>query len=116
VLDNLPDFLERWDDGEIVARGHRIRLFTILDDYKAGKSVAQIAADYPTLELDLPNLIIAFYEARRPEVEAYYDEYKAALQSNYEAWKNSPMGQRGPSPEELKRRLVALGRAPLPGT
>src|SRR3954468_2545268 len=104
MLDNLPNFLERWEDGEIVLRDHRIRLYTILDDYKAGKSAAEIAADYPTLGPGLVDRVIAFYLARRPEVESYYDDYKAALRRNYEAWKNSPMGRRHVSAEELKRR------------
>jgi uncharacterized protein (DUF433 family) len=116
VLDNLPDFLKRCDDGEIVLRGHRITLYHVLDDYKAGKSAAQIAADYPSLESGVVDQVIAFCRTRRPEVDAYYADYQAALQRNYEAWKNSPMSRRGPSPQELKSRWIALGRAPLPGS
>ena len=115
MLENLPEFLERWEDGEIVLRGHRIRLYTILDDYKSGRSAAEIAADYPSLESGLVDQVIAFSEVRQSEVRAFYDEYKASLRRNYEAWKNSPMGRRGPSSEELKRRWIASGRAPLTG-
>jgi uncharacterized protein (DUF433 family) len=114
VLDNLPEFLERWEDGEIVLRGHRIRLYTILDDYKAGKTTAEISADYPTLEPGLVDQVISFHDARRPEVDAYLDDYRSGLKENYESWKSGPMGRRGPSPEELKRRWIALGRRPLP--
>ena len=42
-------------------------------------------------------------------VDAYFDDYKATLDRQYEEWKTSPEGRRGPTKEELLRRLAERG-------
>jgi uncharacterized protein (DUF433 family) len=75
----LPEFLTEWPYGEIVLTGHRIGLFTVVRDYKEGRSAEGIAEDYPTLPLELVRKVIAFYEANRGEVDRYVTEYQAEL-------------------------------------
>ncbi len=45
----LPEFLIGDPDGEIRLRGHRIGLYTVVREYKEGRSAEEIAEKYPTL-------------------------------------------------------------------
>jgi len=73
MLENLPSFLTRWDDGEIVLTGHRIGLYTIVRDHlEHAMSAAEIQDYYPTLEPGLVEQVLAFYRERQPEVYEFY--------------------------------------------
>jgi uncharacterized protein (DUF433 family) len=110
MLENLPSFLNRWEDGEIVLTGHRIGLYTIIRDHlERGMSAAEIQDYYPSLEPGLVEKVLEFYRARQPDVYDFYRDYKATLERQYEEWKNSPEGRRGPTREELHRRLAERG-------
>ena len=116
MLDNLPDFLERTDDGSIRLAGHRIGLHIILEDQKErGLNAEQIQARYDTLEPGFIDKVMAFCRDHQAEVDKYYQESQEIARQNYEAWKNSEMSRRGPSREELRRRWAARGLGPLPG-
>lgn len=108
MLENLPNFLRRWDDGEITMIGRRVNLYTIIRRHKQGKDAREIGED-----LDIPKEeiepILDFYRDRQADVDAYFDDYKATLDRQYEEWKNSPQGRRGPTKEELLRRLAERG-------
>src|SRR5258708_404004 len=105
MLDNLPDFLQRCDDGSIRLAGHRIGLHIILEDQKEGGMTAeQIQAQYPTLAPGLVAKVLSFCREHQAETDQYYEESQAIAQRNYEAWKNSEMSRRSPSREELRRR------------
>ena len=115
MLDNLPDYLERWDDGSIRLAGHRIGLHIILEDLKEGGMTAeQIQTQYPTLEAGLVEKVLAFCCEHQTETDQYYEESQAIAQRNYEAWKNSEMGRRHISPEERIRRFQQQHPGPLP--
>jgi uncharacterized protein (DUF433 family) len=75
----LPDFLIDHPDGEIRLTGHRIGLYTVVRDYKEGRSVREIAEEYPTLSADLIRQVIAFYEENRSQVDAYVDSCEKEL-------------------------------------
>jgi uncharacterized protein (DUF433 family) len=116
MLDNLPDYLERWDDGSIRLAGHRIGLHIILEAHKEGGMTAEhIQEQYPTLEPGLVGKVLAYCSENQAETDRYYEESKAIAERNYEAWKNSEMSRRGPSREELRRRWIERGLGPLPG-
>ena len=116
MLENLPEFLTRWDDGSIRLAGHRIGLHIILDDVKqGGMSAEQIQARYETLEPGLVEKVLAYCREHQAEVDEYYEESLAIARQNYEAWKNSEMSRRGPTREELRRRWVARGLGPFSG-
>ncbi len=87
---DLPHFLTRWPDGEIVLTGHRIGLYSVLDRYGRGQTPAQIHDEFPTLELHLIQSVIAFREAHPDEVDAYVAEYRSDLQRQEEASAPSP--------------------------
>jgi uncharacterized protein (DUF433 family) len=77
---NLPEFLVEDKFREIRLKGHRIGLYTVVREYKEGRSAEQIAEQYPSLPLDLVRKTIAFALENRAEVDAYYEEYKAELE------------------------------------
>jgi uncharacterized protein (DUF433 family) len=76
----LPAFLTRDVDDEIRLTGHRIGLYTVVREYKEGRSAEQIAAEYPSLPLELVRQVIAFYLDNRSEVDAYVAAYRADLE------------------------------------
>jgi len=77
---NLPGFLTRWSNGEIVVTGHRIGLFSIIDRYQQGLTVDQIHEEFPTLELAAIRSVLAFHADQRAEVDKYVTEYGADLE------------------------------------
>jgi uncharacterized protein (DUF433 family) len=76
---NLPDFLTQWPNGEIVPTGHRIGLYSVIDRFQQGCSVEEIHAEFPTLEPDLIQRVLAFHASYQAEVDAYVAEYRADL-------------------------------------
>jgi uncharacterized protein (DUF433 family) len=115
MLENLPEFLTRWEDGSIRLAGHRIGLHIILEDQKeSGMTAEQIQAQYPTLEPGLVEKVLAFCGEHQAETDQYFEEYKAIAQRNYDAWKNSEMGRRHVSLEERVQRFQQQNPGPLP--
>jgi uncharacterized protein (DUF433 family) len=78
---DLPDFLTRWPNGEIVLTGHRIGRYSLIDLCQQGFSPDQIRDAFPSLEPELIRSIIAFHEGQRAEVDAFVAEYPADLDS-----------------------------------
>src|SRR5579883_1112333 len=87
---DLPNFLTRWPNGEIVLTGHRIGLESVIDRYQRGCTPDQIHHEFPTLEPDLVRSLIAFREAHPAEVDAYVAEYRADLDRQEAASHPSP--------------------------
>jgi uncharacterized protein (DUF433 family) len=87
---DLPSFLTRWPNGEIVLTGHRIGLYSVIDCYQRGCTPDQIHDEFPTLEPDLIRSVIAFREAHPAEVDAYVAEYRADLDRREAASEPSP--------------------------
>jgi uncharacterized protein (DUF433 family) len=79
VAMNLPDFLTLWPNDEIVLTGHRIGLYSVIDEHQRGRSVEEIHAEFPTLELALIQKVLAFHASHQAEVDAYVSEYRADL-------------------------------------
>jgi uncharacterized protein (DUF433 family) len=96
---NLPDFLSEQEYGAIRVKGHRVGLMHIVVFYNMGHSVEQLVEDFPTLSADVIQKVIAFYHANRSEVDAYVAGCEAEMERQRAA------APRGPSMEELKRRL-----------
>ncbi len=78
---DLPDFLTRWPNGEIVLTGHRIGLYSVIDLCQQGFSPDQIRDAFPSLAPELIRSVIAFHEGQRAEVDAFVAEYRADLDS-----------------------------------
>src|SRR5436190_21927114 len=108
MLENLPPCLTRREDGEITMAGRRVNLYAILRVYKRDGTVEAVA-DYYDIPIEEVEPVIRFYHDRQAEADAYFDDYKATLDRQYEEWKNSPAGRRGPTQEELLRRLAERG-------
>ncbi len=76
----LPGFLTRWPNGEIVVTGHRIGLFSIIDRYEQGFSAEQIHQEFPTIEMDTIRGALAFHADHRAELDQYVADYRADLE------------------------------------
>jgi uncharacterized protein (DUF433 family) len=87
---DLPEFLSKWPDGEIVLTDHRIGLFSVIDLVERGFSPDEIRNEYPTLEPELIRSVLAFYEGHRAEVDCYVAEFRADLDHQEFAGQSSP--------------------------
>jgi uncharacterized protein (DUF433 family) len=76
---DLPDFLTLCPDDEIVLTGHRIGLYSIVDQFQHGLSAEEIHALYPTVAPELIRKVLAFRASHQSDVDAYVAEYRADL-------------------------------------
>ena len=76
---DLPDFLTLCPDDEIMLTDHRIGLYSIIDWFQEGHSVEEIHAEYPSVEPELIQKVLAFRASHQSEVDAYVAEYRADL-------------------------------------
>lgn len=104
----LPAFLKRDGDGFIHVTGHRIGLASLIHYYNEGLSAEMLACEYPTVSLSLVHKVIAFYLDNRAAV----DEYTARC--NDEIERQRVQGAKGPSAQELGKRMEAMRRATSP--
>jgi uncharacterized protein (DUF433 family) len=100
---DLPDFLTRSPNGEIVVTGHRIGLFSIIDRYQQGLSVEQLRDEFPTLETEAIRGAVAFHAEHRAEVDKYVSDYRAELERQEAEFE--------PSTAQLEVRRVMAQRA-----
>src|SRR5262249_8818029 len=95
----LPDFLTEWPYGEIVLTGHRIRLFGLGSQDRAGPTPEETPQEFPTLSPELIARVLEFYRANQAEVDAYVADYQEKI-DHLRA--TTP---RAVNPEELRRQL-----------
>lgn len=86
-LPELPPFLTRWPDGEVVVTGTRVLLFDVVFFYARGESAESLGVRFPTVPLATVHKVIAFYLENRPAVEEFVAEYQADLDRMREAGK-----------------------------
>lgn len=101
---DLPDFLTQDEYGDIRVTGRRIGLYTLVRDYKEGKSAEELAAEYELVP-DLVRKVIAFYLDNRDEVDAYVEAYRAELERQEAAH------QPGPGILKLRRQMALIRQA-----
>ena len=75
----LPTFLTRRTDGEVVVTDTRITLYHFLWHYNAGESAESLAADYPSLQLPVVHKLIAFYLENKAGIDCFLADYQAEL-------------------------------------
>ena len=78
-LPELPPFLTRWPDGEVVVTGTRVLFFSVVLNYKDGESVESLGVRYPHIPLATLHKVIAFYLENQPAVDEFVKEYQADL-------------------------------------
>ena len=78
-LPELPPFLTRWPDGEVVVTGTRVLFFYVVLNYKEGESVESLGVRYPHIPLATLHKTVAFYLENIPTVDQFLTEYQADL-------------------------------------
>jgi uncharacterized protein (DUF433 family) len=99
----LPAFLNEGEFGEVRLTGHRIGLFHVIDAHNRGLSAEQLHDEFPSLPTELIRQVLAFAEANRAEVDAYVARCREQAEQDRRAGKTIDV-------EELKQRMIALGR------
>jgi uncharacterized protein (DUF433 family) len=104
----LPPELTRDTDGEIVVTHTRVLFYYVVLGHQAGESAEDLARGYPHISTETFRSLIAYCHANKLAVDAFVDEYTAALERNRLA---------APPPrvtrEELLARLAAKGLSPM---
>lgn len=96
----LPDFLDRWPNGEVVLKGHRIVLYSIIDRLREGQGPGAIHDEFPSLNPAVIQGLIEFYGAHRAELDAYAADYRADLE------KQAAASRPGPGVRRVRRRMA----------
>lgn len=105
---NLPEFLEPDGEGLIRIAGHRVGLEDILHFYHEGYSPEMIFGQFPTVPLFLVYKVIAFYLENSASVDDYLRREQSAVE------RQRAVAERGPTVDELRRRLEAVQRVEMP--
>lgn len=79
-LPELPAFLSRWPDGEIVLTDTRVTLYDFVFHYSQGESAEMLALRYPHVPLATVHKVIAFYLENMAAVDQYAAEYAKELE------------------------------------
>jgi uncharacterized protein (DUF433 family) len=66
---DIESYFERVADDEILIRGTRVDLATVLDAYREGLSPEEIAYNYPTLTLEQVYASVTYYLAHREALD-----------------------------------------------
>lgn len=107
----IPQFLTKTPDGEILLKGHRVGLFHVLHYYNEGYSPEMLVGQFPTLPLALIHKVIAFYLENRDDADAYVAGCRNELDRQRQA------SRRQLDYQTLRERLASREKAEsIPGT
>ncbi len=67
-------------------KGHQIGIEQVLAYYHADYKPDEIAAEFPSLELEHVKVTIAYYLHNRPAIDLYLSRLKARNRSAYKRW------------------------------
>ncbi len=104
-LPELPAFLTRWPDGEVVLTGTRVTLYHFVFHYSQGESAEMLGLRYPHVPLATIHKSIAFYLENKRDVDLYVAEYQAVLD---QLRANGPTLNMEALRERLRSRAAAL--------
>lgn len=97
----LPRFLEKRADGEIVMRGHRVKLFAVLEviGNSGEASAIKLQERFPSIPAAVFEETLSFCSVYSDQVEEFYKEQLAVAEQN-----RSRLVYTGPSIGELRQR------------
>ena len=76
----LPSFLTRWPDGEVVLTGTRVTLYDFVFNYNQGESAEMLGLRYTDVSLATVHKTIAFYLDNKAALDPYMSEYARELE------------------------------------
>src|ERR1017187_10054257 len=98
---DLPDCLERWDDGSIRVSGHRVMLSQIVDFLCDGKGLEELESRFPSVPPGKLRAVLAFCLEHQKELRDFHER---ACKEADELRRS--IGDQGPSRAELSRRMA----------
>jgi uncharacterized protein (DUF433 family) len=106
----LPDCLERWDDGSVRVAGHGVILYHILELMVDGRPFSELESRFPTIAGEKLHSVWDFCQGHPDLVRHYFREVRSAAVEIHPSVQYA-----GPSREELierkKRRIGQEGPA-----
>jgi uncharacterized protein (DUF433 family) len=96
----LPGFLTRRPDGEIVVTGTRVTLYCLESSYRDYDSFPLLQEHFPHIPMATLVAVIGFCDEHRAEYEPYRADYQATLDKQYEEGDKVDLA-------ELRGRLVS---------
>lgn len=102
---DIESYFDRTADGDMLIRGTRVDLTTVLDAYRDGLSPEEIAYNYPTLTLEQVYATLTYYLAHKVALD---DAARRAAPASEEPVHDAPVVAR-------LRALAGRRRAAEPG-
>jgi uncharacterized protein (DUF433 family) len=103
---DIESYFDRASDGDVLIRGTRVDITTVLDAYREGLSPEEIAYNYPTLTLEQVYATLTYYLAHRAALDSVASRAEPASE---EAAPDAPVVARLRALAE-RRRPAAPGR------
>jgi uncharacterized protein (DUF433 family) len=87
---NFESYFEEVSDREILIRGTRVGIETVLLDFREGASPEEISVRYRCLSLEQVYAAITFYLHDRARLDAYLERHLAESEAGYQRQLASP--------------------------
>ena len=78
---DLPESLERLEDGSIRVTGHRVSLYHILNALYETDDAAEISDRYPTIPMAVLDQVLDFCRQHPVDLRQFHQEQNAAAES-----------------------------------
>lgn len=101
----LEDYFDFLSPDDIRIKGHRIGIDNVLEYFIEGYTPEEIAAIYPSLNLEKIYATITYYFHKRAEIDAYLLRLRRWREQRYQEWAKNP------SPMALRMRAIKAQRA-----
>jgi uncharacterized protein (DUF433 family) len=102
----LPECLERWEDGSVRVAGHRVMLYHVLEFMFDGRPFCELESRFPTIGPEKLRGVWNFCQEHLDLVRRYFGEMRSAAVEIHPSVQHT-----GPSRDELiKRKKRRIGQ------
>ena len=84
---DVRDYFDFIDETSIRIKGHRVYIDEVLEERLQGKEPEEILRCFPKLPLEKIYAALLYYEANKPEVEAYLERVKQQEKKLDQEWR-----------------------------
>lgn len=86
----LDQYFEQADQGDILFKGTRVGIETVLEDYLQGTSPEEIALRYRSLTLEQIYAAVTYYLHNQTALDTYLEQWRAHAESAWQEQVQNP--------------------------
>ena len=86
----LENYFERLPEGDVLIKGTRVGIETVLDDYLQGISPEEIALRYRALTLEQVYATVTYYLRNQAELDRYLAQWRRNAEAAWQAQAENP--------------------------